>query len=166
MHSNQVIRRQRLEAREKARAAASAREAAMESGMKHSDYEKKLLYDASISSTGKREPLVVPIVLKADTDGSLDALRYSVEGLSGSLCASEEDEAEYEEAIADGSAIVEAPVLLPPGSHLKLSRMGVGHITGQDIDIAATLGCKVYGFNVRANSMVVNKAAETVRANA
>ncbi|GBG27487.1 Translation initiation factor IF-2 [Hondaea fermentalgiana] len=92
-------------------------------------------------------PDVVPIVLKADTDGSLEALRYSVEGLSLEFLQ------KYEES--SGVEIED-----PSEFGMKVIRRGVGPIASSDVELAKTFGARIFAFNVRAPNSVVRVAEQ------
>ena len=87
------------------------------------------------------EPVTVQLILKADTDGALEALKYSIEGLNAEVQATEEDE---------NSTI-------PKGSGFQIVHAGVGAVNSSDVEAAARFGAQIYGFNVRAPASLTTK---------
>jgi len=83
---------------------------------------------------------VLPVILKADTDGSLDALRYSTDGLSQQFQQRAEDLGITEEC------------------GIKVIRKAVGPVTASDVDLARTFEAKIFAFNVRADQSVMKQA--------
>ena len=96
----------------------------------------------------KDEPILCKMVLKADTDGGLEALKYSIEALNHKVTELILNEVEQDKELT-----------LPEGSGFVIVREGIGPISKQDLEIAASFGAAVYGFNVRAPRNIVAIAA-------
>lgn len=96
----------------------------------------------------KQDPIFCKLVLKADTDGGLEALKYSVEALN--LKVTEQISTELAQ---------EQELTLPEGSGFVVVRKGIGPISKQDLEIASSFGAAVYGFNVRAPRNIVAAAS-------
>ena len=79
-----------------------------------------------------REVIKVPVVLKADVSGSVEAIRMSVEALESS----------------DSEAVCKVDVVYA----------GVGDVTSSDISIAAAAKAKVIAFNVAAGVAAMDDA--------
>ncbi len=84
----------------------------------------------------------VPVIIKADTDGSLEALRYSVDAVSAEL-----------KQLAELSGLRE-------GSEFQVVRRGVGPVTSSDVDLAKAFGAHIFAFNVRVPPPVTQAAAK------
>ncbi len=84
----------------------------------------------------------VPVIIKADTDGSLEALRYSVDAVSAEL-----------KQLAEQSGLRE-------GSEFQVVRRGVGPVTSSDVDLAKAFGAHIFAFNVRVPPPVTQAAAK------
>jgi len=104
------------------------------------------------------DPVVVPVVLKADTDGSLEALKYSVEAINLEM---EQKRSEYEETLRLDDSETDGIdyTILPKGSGFKVISNGVGEITSNDISMAAVAEGAVFGFNVRVAKQMVALAS-------
>ena len=128
----------------------------------------------------REEPVVLQVILKADTNGSLSALQYSIDNLSYEV----EQEAtkgyrelsklqkrvrktvETEEDLDELQLVQEIRShtrVLPPGSGFKILRASVGQVSQQDIEIArATEGEDrgvILAFNVKAPAKVKNNSS-------
>ena len=91
----------------------------------------KVSFDELSSMVAKGQVKTVPVILRTDTQGSLEALKASLEGLNNQ---------EVEVAVIS---------------------YGVGGITQSDLDLAnASNNCVVLGFNVRPTSDIKNRAKD------
>ena len=91
----------------------------------------KVSFDELSSMVAKGQVKTVPVILRTDTQGSLEALKASLEGLNNQ---------EVEVAVIS---------------------YGVGGITQSDLDLAnASNNCVVLGFNVRPTSEIKNRAKD------
>jgi translation initiation factor IF-2 len=82
----------------------------------------------------------VPVILKADTDGSMEALRYSVDAMTAEL------QTKAELAGISG------------GGEFLVIKRGVGEVTISDIDMAKAFKAQIFAFNVRAPPKVTQMA--------
>mmetsp|Transcript_1279 Transcript_1279/g.1577 ORF Transcript_1279/g.1577 Transcript_1279/m.1577 type:complete len:571 (-) Transcript_1279:798-2510(-) len=98
--------------------------------------------DEEETAQTEMEVVNVPIILKADTDGSLEALRYSVDAVG----------AELEELTKSGR--------IAEGSGFKVIRRGVGEVTQSDVELAKSFGGQIFAFNVRSPAAVMKLAAQ------
>lgn len=89
-------------------------------------------------------PIQVPIILKADTDGSLEALKYSVNSYNDKI---------QQQAEEQGSENA-----LPAGSGFSIIKATVGPVTPQEIEFAETFNANIFGFNIRVPASVSKTA--------
>ena len=83
-------------------------------------------------NTDVREIINVPIVIKSDVAGSVEALRSSIDALT----------------LGDEEAICKADIVYA----------GVGDVTSSDVSIAATAKAKILAFNVAAQNIAMDEA--------
>jgi len=80
----------------------------------------------------------VPLILKADSDGALAALKFAVQRMRDEMAAAGDDR------------------------QVVVVKASVGHVTESDVDLAEEFDARVLGFNVRASGALM-KAAKSKR---
>jgi len=97
---------------------------------------------AAAAADLKSHQKVIPIVLKADVQGSLEAVRDAIQALADDICS---DESIMKPITTDGND-TDANT-----SELKLSiiQTGVGPVTAADVEFAATAGAIILAFGVK-----------------
>jgi len=89
---------------------------------------------------------VVPIILKADSDGTLEALRYSVDAVQMEL------EEQFELRSSEVTDVEESERVR---TTFKVIRRSVGPVIAADIEMAKSFGAHIFGFNIRVPSKMV-----------
>lgn len=96
----------------------------------------------------KSHQKVIPIVLKADVQGSLEAVRDAIQALADEICSDQSIMKPITNDDGNGGAGATAAATT---SEVKVSIIltGVGPVTAADVEFAATAGAIIVGFGVK-----------------
>ncbi|CAK8996260.1 Translation initiation factor IF-2 [Durusdinium trenchii] len=143
----EASQRDRFKEAEEAAARAEEAQAEPSSGRRYNRFNRpkkgrggKEEDEAGASADQPEAVPLVPVILKADTDGSLEALRYSVDAMSLDF---------QQRAVDQGFA---------PDCGFKVIRRGVGPVSSSDVTLADSFDAHIFAFNVRAPASVVKEA--------